>query len=144
DRTPPHDTAAAYRQARSGVALFDIEHRGKVELTGPEAGRFLHNLCSNDVLNLPEGAGCETFLLNIKARVVAYAFVGRGALPGGGGQLWLDVDPGFAEKVCQHLDRHLISEQVVIADRTRDFAQLHLAGPRAPDVLEALLGAEVS
>jgi folate-binding protein YgfZ len=50
----------------------------------------------------------------------------------------------MSEKVIKHLDHFLISEQVEIADRTRDFAQLHLAGPRACAVLNQGLGADLS
>src|SRR5262249_2544584 len=51
----------------------------------------------------------------------------------------LDVAPGQAERLLKHLDYYLISEQVEITDRTRDLAQLHLAGPQASAVLEQLL-----
>src|SRR5437868_11927227 len=71
------DPAAEYRQAREGAALFDLSHRGKVELTGPEAAVFLHNLLTNDITNLPYSHGCESFLCNSQARVVAYALVYR-------------------------------------------------------------------
>src|SRR5688572_13450799 len=44
------DATAEYRFAREGAALFDVSHRGKLELTGPDAPSFLHNLCTNDVV----------------------------------------------------------------------------------------------
>src|SRR5262249_53500443 len=39
----------------------------------------------------------------------------------------------------KHLDHFVISEQVEFADRTREFAQVHLAGPEAKSVLEKAL-----
>jgi folate-binding protein YgfZ len=141
---PAHygDPAAEYRAAREGAALFDLSHRGKVELTGPEAATFLHNLLTNDVKGLAYSHGCESFLCNVQARVLAYALVYRlkifddAAFLSSHDAFWLDVDPGAGDKVVRHLDRHLISEQVEIADRTGSFAQLHLAGPLAPALLE--------
>ena len=129
---PAHFQGAApeYAAAREGAALFDQSHRGKVELTGTDARAFLHNLCTNDVRNLAAGAGCEVFFTTAKARVVAH-----GHLFHEGAAFWLDLPPGTAEKVIRHLDHFLISEQVEFADRTRELAQAHLAGPRA----EALL-----
>jgi folate-binding protein YgfZ len=53
---------------------------------------------------------------------------------------WLDVTPGFHEKLLQHLDRHLISESVELADSTDQFAQMHLCGPLAKAVLETTVG----
>jgi folate-binding protein YgfZ len=57
--------------------------------------------------------------------------------------LWLDVAPGQAGPLLRHLDRYLIAEQVELADRTSDFAQIHLAGPQAKAVLERALGEAV-
>jgi folate-binding protein YgfZ len=53
---------------------------------------------------------------------------------------WLDVTPGYAEQLLGHMDRHLISEQVEMVDRTGQFAQMHLAGPKAMEVLASALG----
>jgi folate-binding protein YgfZ len=138
---PAHygDAAAEYRQAREGAALFDVSPRGKVELTGPDAPSFLHNLCTNDVQNLALGAGCEAFFTTAKAKAVAHALIYHVA-PGGRHALWLDVAPGQAEALLKHLDHYQIAEQVEMADKTADFAQMHLAGPRAKEVLERALG----
>jgi folate-binding protein YgfZ len=128
---------------RTGLALFDLSHRGKIELTGKEAALFLHNLSTNDVKNLAYSCGCETFLCNAQARVLASALayhlkIFRDQLLSAGHEsFWLDLDPGLLEKVAQHLDRHLISEIVDITDRTREFCHLHLAGPLAPPALAA-------
>ncbi len=138
---PDHfgDPAREYEQVRGGCGLFDLSHRGKVELTGPEAAMFLHNLCTNDVNDLPLGAGCEAFLTTNKAKVVLQVLVYHVRLHDGRDALWLDVPPGQSEKTLQHLDHYVISEQVEFADRTREFAQIHLAGPQAHSVLEKAL-----
>jgi glycine cleavage system T protein len=134
---PAHygDATAEYRQACERAALFDVSHRGKVEVAGKDAGTFLHNLCSNDTKNLAVGAGCEAFFLTVQARVVGHALIHRD----GRDAFWLDLAPGLAEKVLKHLDRYLISEQVEFADRTRALAQFHLAGPEAKSILEQAL-----
>jgi folate-binding protein YgfZ len=137
------DVAAEYRQAREGAALFDVSHRGKIEVTGPETARFLHNLCTNDILNLPVGKGCEAFFTTNKARVVAPALVYHLRLPESGDTFWMDIAPGLAGKALQHLDRYRISEQVEFTERTTEFAQLHLAGPQAHGVLAQALNSEV-
>jgi len=138
------DPAAEYTLAREEAAVFDVSHRGKVSLAGPDAGRFLHNLCTNDIVGLAAGSGCEAFLTSTQAKIVASALVYRVAEPDGADTFWLDLDPGVAAKVVTHLDRYLISEQVELADRTREWAQVHLAGPRAADVLQQIGGGEVA
>jgi tRNA-modifying protein YgfZ len=137
------DLTPGYRQAREAAALYDVSDRGKVELSGPDAPSFLHNLCTNDVVNLPLGGGCEAFFTTAKAKVVAHALIYHVRLGGGRDALWLDVAPGQAVRLIQHLDHFLISEQVEFADRTADFAQFHLAGPQAKAVLEKAVGEPV-
>jgi aminomethyltransferase len=130
-----------YRSACEACAVFDISHNGKVQLDGREADKFLHNLCTNDILNLPDGAGCEAFLTTNQAKTIGYVTVYKHVPPTGGSTLWLDPGPNMGERVAQHLDRYLISEQVTIGDRTDQFGQVHIAGPRARDALQAVLEA---
>jgi folate-binding protein YgfZ len=137
------DPAGEYRTTVEAASIFDVSPRGKVEVSGPDAPTFLHNLCTNDVVNLPLGGGCEAFFTTAKAKVVAHALIYHVRVAGGRDALWLDVAPGQAVPLIRHLDHFLISEQVEFSDRTPDFAQFHLAGPRAADVLAAALGEPV-
>jgi folate-binding protein YgfZ len=139
---PAHfgDPVAEYHQALNHAAVFDLSHRGKVELIGPDAGSFLQNLCTNDVKNLAAGLGREAFLCTAKAKVVARVFIYHRFLDDRSSSWGLDVDPGLAGKVAQHLDHFLISEQVETADRTADLAQVYLTGPAATEALMEALG----
>jgi glycine cleavage system T protein len=137
------DVQAEYNAACTRAAVFDLSHRSKVEVTGSDAHSFLQNLSTNDVAGLPVGAGCELFFTNAQARVVVHALVYRLLLHDGREAFWLDSVPGTAEKLIKHLDYYLISEQVEFADRTRGFAQLHLAGPQAQLLLERALHDDV-
>jgi folate-binding protein YgfZ len=134
---PDHfgDPIAEYHRTRAQTSLFERSNVGKVEVTGGDAGSFLHNLSTNDVVGLAIGAGCEAFLCTAKARVVAHLLIYHLLLGDGREAYWLDVAPGESEKVIKHLDHFVISEQVEFADRTREFAQMHLAGPQAHTIL---------
>lgn len=137
------ELAKDYQAACEGVAVFHWSRRAKVELGGPDARMFLHNLCTNDIKNLKPGTGCEAFLTTAKARVVAHFLVNCRQFEGREFFL-LDSVPGTAEKILQHLDHFLISEQVEMADRTAEYGFLHLAGPRAQETLEKTLNQAVS
>ena len=136
------DVAKEYGAALNGAALFDRSHQGKLEAAGKDAPAFLHNLCTNDVNSLALGGGCEAYFCDHRAKVLAHAFIYH-VRSGGRHSFWLDVTPGFHDKVLQHLDKHLISEAVELADQTETFAQIHLAGPNAKAVLEKALGASL-
>ena len=128
----------------NGDTLFDRSDWGKVELAGPDARAFLHNLCTNSLKDLPEGAGCEAFLTTAKARVVSHFFVGffnaghfsAGAEP----VLWLDTVAGQAQTLLETLNHYLISEQVELADRTSEICLVTLAGPTAIDTVRDAFG----
>jgi folate-binding protein YgfZ len=127
-------------QARESAGLFDLSHHGKVTVAGPDAGRFLHNLCTNAVTSLAGGDGCEAYLTTGQARIIACALIYRLPASNGTDTFWLDVGPGMGPKVYQHLDHYLVSEQVELADRTEEMVQLHVAGPRSAAVLNQALG----
>jgi folate-binding protein YgfZ len=131
--------ADEYDSARTGASLFDVSNSGKLELTGPDAPNFLHNLSTNDVLNLPLGGGCEAFFTTMKAKVVAHVLIYHVRIAGGQDALWLDVAAGQAPRLIEHLNHFQIAEQVETRDRTDDFAQFRLAGPRSKEILERAL-----
>jgi folate-binding protein YgfZ len=115
-----------FTNLRDDVAGFDHADAGWIGLVGPDAKTFLHNLATNDIKNLPSGAGCELFLTNHKARVL-----GNGVAMIRGEDVLLEVEPGRAEAILKHLDRHLISERVELVDRSKEIVRLTFLGPRA-------------
>ena len=154
-----HDQEQAYRTALDSAVYFDLSAYGKIEVAGPDAASFLHYVSTNDIKNLPVGGGCEAFLCNARARTLAHIFVSRWELVGRASQpvpaaaadnpgkppppdirLMLDMVPMLGEKVYQHLNKYLISEQVELTNRTPELALLRLVGPRAKNVLEEALG----
>lgn len=126
------DMPREYAAFDAGAALVDQTNRAQVELHGPDAAAFVHNLCTQDVRNLPVGAGAETLFLDARGHVLFGATVYRT-----GDALLLDADSGCAPALLAHLDRYLIRERVTLHDRTDGCAALLLAGPLADRVLRA-------
>jgi glycine cleavage system aminomethyltransferase T len=129
-----------YTAAITTAALFDRSTAAKLVLTGPDAPMFLGNLSTNDIKNLPLGGGCEAYFCDPRAKVKFQTWIYHIRLGDGQHALWVETTPGRNVELVQYLDRYRISEQVEIADRTDDFAQFHLAGPQAPDILARALG----
>jgi len=137
------DVETEYQQIHQGTGLFDASARAKIEIVGPDAAAFLHNLCTNDIRNLPAGVGCEIFLTNAKAKVVTFGCLYHLPSQDQPDTFWLDLDPGTGESAIQHLDKFLISEQVEIVDRTTELSQFYLAGPKSRTFAAQALGAEL-
>jgi glycine cleavage system aminomethyltransferase T len=88
------DVMTEYEQIHEGAGLFDASARGKIEIVGPDSASFLNNLSTNDIRNLPAGAGCEIFLTNAKAKVVAFGSLYHLPSLNQPDTFWLDLDPG--------------------------------------------------
>jgi tRNA-modifying protein YgfZ len=131
-----------YERAHGDCVLFDLSNHGLLSCTGKDAGRFLHNLCTNEVLKLPAGSASEAFLTTAQAKIVDQVWI----LNRGGSEptYLVDVGPGEGPRIFQHLDRFLISEQLEIQDLTSQFAHYHLVGPNSGKALQAKCATDVS
>lgn len=131
---PDHfgDPLAEYEAARHSAAILDRSALSKIEVSGRDRAKFLNNLCTNDVKGLAPGWGCEAFFTTVQGKIMAYVRVIAGAE-----SLWIDTVPGAAGPLLAHFNRYLIMEKVELADRTTDFAQVTVIGPRANEVVSA-------
>ena len=130
------DVPGEYRAGREGCVLFDTSDRGLVRACGPDAAEFLHRMLSNRVHDLAPGQGSRNLLLTAKGKIRFEMELARGAA-----ELLLSTPPGDAEALCSALATFVFSEDLELVDATETHAPLDLAGPRAAEVLTALLGA---
>ncbi len=121
-----------YQAALETVALFDLGPRAKLEVSGPDARSLLHNVSTNDINKLAVGDTREAFVTTSKARVIAHVWITCRKSD----DFLVDAAPGQADKLLQHCNRHIISEQVDLADRTSELALLRLVGPKSAELLE--------
>ena len=121
----------ALNAARTSVAVFDLSDRTQIEVTGADRVRFLHSFTSNDIKRLKPGQGCETFVTNLKGKVVAHVFVFCGE-----NSLWLDGTPGQQEAIISHLGTFLLIDDVQFIPRTKERGELFVSGPLAAQLLQ--------
>lgn len=89
-------------------AYARVEGWSAIEAVGPDAGKFLQNLCTNDVLKLTDGGSCEAMFLDVKAHIHAYGWVSRA----GAERYVVLLSSGHSDRLQTHLDRYLIREKV--------------------------------
>lgn len=128
-----------YRAIREAAGLYDRSHRSKLKLTGSERESYLQGMVTNDVVKPPVGRGAYVAMLTVKGRMVADGRVLKRAE-----ELLIDMEPGRAEPASEFLDKFLISEDAEIHDVTGDWSLFSFVGPRAAEVLSAVLGTEIS
>jgi folate-binding protein YgfZ len=122
-----------YAALTSGAGVVDFTSRTQLELTGADRASFLHNLCTNSVRELAPGSGCEAFVVNVKGHIVGHVFIFAGP-----NSHVVETVPGQAEKLLAHFDRYRIREDVALHDRSHEWAEVLLAGPRAASMLGQL------
>lgn len=132
---PPRLTAAEqYRAAVETCAWVDLTDRTQLEVRGRDRAAFLHNFTTQEIKRLAAGEGCEAFVTNIKGRIVGHVFVFAGEEAH-----WLDGPPGSAATLLPHFDRYIITEDVQFADRSGEWGEAALLGPRGGELVEALV-----
>jgi folate-binding protein YgfZ len=114
----------SYRSVDEVVGWIDRSGRSRLEISGPDAARFLHNLTTNDIKRLPLGHGCEAFVTSPRGKTLG--FVSVLARPDG---LLVRSDPGGLALVLPHLQKYGVFDDVTLTDRTEDSSEYHLAGP---------------
>ena len=116
---------------RAGVS--DLGWRGKIVVTGTHRLRWLNGMVSNTVQALPEGQGNYSFLLSVQGRIQGDCWVYRRTA-----DLLLDTGVDQVTTLLSHLDHFVIMDDVELADVSREWTALSLAGPKVPQVLAAL------
>jgi folate-binding protein YgfZ len=112
------------------AGVSDLGWRGKILVTGSDRLRWLNGMVSNTVQSLPEGEGNYSFLLSVQGRIQGDCYVYRRS-----GDLLLDTGFDQIPALMRHLDHFIIMDDVELADVSRQWTALSLAGPGAPRVL---------
>lgn len=125
--------------AKTGVAVYDRSHWGRIEVSDVDRIQFLHNQSTNDFKSLKPGQGCDAVFLTSTARTIdlATAYV----LPD---SVLLLVSPDTSEKLIKFLDRYIFfADKVKLSEVTAQTAALSLLGPNSNSVLEKLGATEI-
>ena len=110
---------------------FDRSARPRVEISGLDRAKFLHNLTTNDVKRLVGGAGQESFVTTPQGKVLAYLTL----LAIETGSILLRTDLESIEGLLPHLRKYGVFDDVVIEDVTARTFEYHVVGPAVDSIL---------
>jgi aminomethyltransferase len=120
------------------VGLFDVSHMGEIEFRGPGALETANRLISNDLARCADGQAVYAGLLNEQGTfvddVVAYRFSPE--------HIFICVNSSNREKDFAWMSER--SQGVKPVDRSDDFAQIAVQGPKAPGLVQRLTKADLS
>jgi folate-binding protein YgfZ len=117
------DDAWQQSPTEAGLYLIDRTDRVRVEVTGPDRAKFLHNLTTNEVKRLAVGRGCEAFVTSPQGKTIGYV-----TLHAAEDRILVRSDPCGMELAMPHLRKYGIFDDVAIDDRSDATSELHLVG----------------
>ncbi len=121
-----------YKTLAERAGLVRLEAWSCIAVSGQDRAKLLHNLCTNDILGLQAGQGCEAFFTDLKAKILAHTLVlCRDE------KILLLSPCQIRETLVAHLDRYVIREDVVLEPLDDLHVDL-LAGAQSDAVLAAL------
>lgn len=127
---------------RRGVGLFEMGHRGLLEVRGEDRLRWLDGMISGDVQALERGApgaGCYAVFLTNRGAIIADLHVARFE-----DRYLLESLRSEIPRIREALERYVIADDVALLDRSGEFVTLGLEGPAAPAVLEQATNGQIS
>ena len=123
-----------HKAVRRAAGLFDVSHMGEVDVRGPEAGRFLNHLVTNDVGRLYPGRVLYSPMCYPTGGVVDDLLV----YLRGPDDYFLCINAGNIDKDLAWIREQAARFNVIVADRSPDYAQLAVQGPEAPAIVQSL------
>ncbi|MFI5756473.1 YgfZ/GcvT domain-containing protein [Streptomyces sp. NPDC051569] len=114
-----------------GAGLVDLSHRGVVTVTGDDRLAWLHLLLTQHVSALPAGQATEALILSANGHIEHALY-----LVDDGETVWAHVEPGTQEALIAYLESMKFFYRVEVADRTGDFAVVHLPAGSIAEVPE--------
>src|SRR3954451_25184592 len=104
--------------------------RAAVTVRGPDAAEYLQGQLTNDIEALEREQGCYAALHDRKGHIHSDMRVLRLE----NDEIWLDLEPGPAAAVLQHLRTYSIGRDVEVEEVSERWAITSVIGPRAGEI----------
>jgi aminomethyltransferase len=128
-----------HKAVRRAAGLFDVSHMGEIDVRGPDAGRFLNHLVTNDVARLHPGRALYSPMCYANGGVVDDLLVYQRAAE----DFLLCVNSSNVAKDLAWMRDHTAGFDVTVTDRSDDYALLAIQGPRAAAIVQSLTEAKL-
>jgi folate-binding protein YgfZ len=124
------DALAEHSALRSTAGLLDLSFRSRLCLTGADRVRFLNGQVTNNVKDLPPGAGCYAALVTAKGRMQSDLNIYSLA-----DELLLDFEPGLNATVADRFEKFVIADDVQVVDVAPHYGLFSVQGPKSVEAV---------
>jgi hypothetical protein len=122
------------RALADGNGFVDLSHRGVVAVTGEDRLSWLHLLLTQHVTDLPAGRATEALILSAHGHIEHALYI-----VDDGTTTWAHVEPGTQDALLAYLESMKFFYRVETADRTADFAVVHLPAGSISEVPDGVV-----
>ena len=130
---------AEHQQTRRGASIFDVSHMGRLTFSGLGATAFLQHILTRDIGNAAVGQSLYSLVCNPQGGILDDLIVSRFD------KHWLLVcNAGNRAKLLEWFAKNSAGFDVRILDNTLATAMVAVQGPKAIELLDALLPEPVS
>lgn len=136
------DPTAEYRAVREGAGVAERADRARIRVWGKDPVRMIQGLVTNDLAKSPAGQGVYAAMLTPKGRTLAELRIFRRELPGGV-EVLLDLPREALEGTRDHFRKFIPPMFAKWGDVTDTLCALGVYGPRAREIVAAVLDCEL-
>ena len=124
-----------HNAVRNQVGVFDVSHMGEVEITGPEAEKFVNYIFTNDITDAPVGKIFYGMMLYPDGGTVDDLLVYKM----GENDLFLVINAANIDKDVAWIMEHAKDFDVKVDHQSDIYGQLAVQGPDSETVLKSVL-----
>ena len=125
---------------RQKVGIFDVSHMGEVEITGPEAEKFVQHIFTNDIAGAPAGKIFYGMMLYPTGGCVDDLLV----YCEGEGKFFLVINAANIDKDVAWIEEQAKNYDVKVDHQSDYYGQIAVQGPEAEQKVQEVLGLEVA
>ncbi|QDU78682.1 Aminomethyltransferase [Polystyrenella longa] len=129
------DSAAEWKAVEEETVLFDLNQSFCWRMTGKDRIKFMNNFCTNNMVLLQPGSGCETFSTSVKGRVLGHLFVVCET-----DSLLLIGLGGDEEELLKHFRKYVLLDDVQITPLNEQYELFYMTGNGAGAKAEEVIG----
>jgi aminomethyltransferase len=124
------DSGSELATLRTGCGVFALVWRSRINVSGKDRVRWLHNMVTNNVRDLPVNRGNYNFVLNAQGRILGDMYIyNRGE------SFALETDASQVETLVHAMKRFIIMDKVELVEIGADSVSVGVCGPKAESLL---------
>jgi aminomethyltransferase len=125
-----------HNAVRNACGVFDVSHMGEVNISGPDAEKFVNYIFTNDITGAPDGKIFYGMMLNPNGGVVDDLLVYKR----GENNFFLVINASNIDKDVEWITEHADGFNVEIDHLSEQLGELAIQGPTSESVMEEILG----